>query len=340
MTTQKTTNATDIAAQRLLNLVFIFNTTERPLSTDEIVSDSDLGYGSAVRASDIRKFRRDRASLAERGFFISEVHPTGMPENEESYWKLDRTRTFADIGTITLDDAQALVAAIDEYLAGTTTPLLTPLTSVRRKVLEVTRADESYPTYTYVDSQPRDVSQTVLDMVWTAFSLRRALPFSYTNASGITSKRVVSIYGIFAQEGIAYITGLDRASGDVRTFRVDRMERLGRPREPYEIPEGFSINEYRFMSFDFSADEAVKASFTFPAERTREEMDTITRGRGTMERTEGGAWLWHVSVRDVDAAASFALEHARDGMRAVAPAALVSRWSETIAKAVDVYGTR
>ena len=61
----------DETAQRLLNLLFVLNAAPRPLATEEIVSDSDLGYGSGNRASDLRKFRRDREKLEERGVYIA-----------------------------------------------------------------------------------------------------------------------------------------------------------------------------------------------------------------------------------------------------------------------------
>ncbi len=340
MATQKTNRgAASATAQRLLNLAFIFNTTSRPLSTDEIVSDSDLGYGSAVRASDIRKFRRDRASLAERGICISEVHPAGAPENKESFWKLDRERTFADTGVITVDDAQALVAAIDEYLTGSTTPLLKPLMAVRSKALEAAQAHGYHPVLAR-KSPSSTALQAVLDAIWIAFSLRRALPFSYTNAAGDTSSRIVSIYGIFSHEGISYITGLDNTSGEVRTFRADRMERVKQPRDAYEIPEDFSIYDYLFMPFDFGSDEAVEAVFTFPEERDESELRAITRNRGALKRADNGSWSWRVLVRSIPGAAEFALAHARDGMRACAPQELVACWRDTIAKAVSICGKR
>ena len=92
--------AGDTSAQRLLNLFFIFNASTRALSTEEIVSDSDLGYGSPQRDSDLRKFRRDRAKLAEQGIQIVEAKPLGAAESEESYWKLDRENTFATGGIV------------------------------------------------------------------------------------------------------------------------------------------------------------------------------------------------------------------------------------------------
>ena len=154
--------AGDTSAQRLLNLFFIFNASTRALSTEEIVSDSDLGYGSPQRDSDLRKFRRDRAKLAEQGIQIVEAKPLGAAESEESYWKLDRENTFATGGIVTRDDAQTLAAAIDEYLEGQATPLGRPLQSVRDKALEL--AEGSTPQTR--DEQTANAFDPILDALW------------------------------------------------------------------------------------------------------------------------------------------------------------------------------
>ena len=60
----------DKTAQRILNLFFVLNSSPEPLTTEQIVLDSDLGYGSGNIDSDKRKFRRDRDKLLERGILI------------------------------------------------------------------------------------------------------------------------------------------------------------------------------------------------------------------------------------------------------------------------------
>lgn len=65
----------DKTAQRILNLFFVLNSSPEPLTTEQIVLDSDLGYGSGNIDSDKRKFRRDRDKLLERGILIKEVRP-------------------------------------------------------------------------------------------------------------------------------------------------------------------------------------------------------------------------------------------------------------------------
>ena len=80
-------------ALRVLNLLFILNASATPLSTEQILQDSDLGYGSANRASDLKKFKRDREKLAEHGVSIVEVRPAGAKQTEESLWTIDRANT-------------------------------------------------------------------------------------------------------------------------------------------------------------------------------------------------------------------------------------------------------
>ena len=64
-------------ALRILNLLFILNASSVPLTTKQIISDADVGYGSANRASDLKKFKRDREKLAERGVIVKEIRPEG-----------------------------------------------------------------------------------------------------------------------------------------------------------------------------------------------------------------------------------------------------------------------
>ncbi len=336
--------AEDASAQRLLNLFFIFNTATRPLSTEEIVSDSDLGYGSAKgttqRESDVRKFRRDRQKLAEQGIHIVEANPLGAAETEESYWKLDRAHTFAAGGVVTADDAETLAHAIDEYLSHTATPLARPLQSVRNKALELAgkTPSEQHKRQSNSTDEQYAVPQALLDAIWTAFATRQKLTLSYTNAQGEPSKRTVAIYGIFTHEGVTYITGLDSATETVRTFRADRIAKAWRPSGSYRIPPDFDVRDRVFLPFDFGDEPAFVATFSLPGGTTEAQVQGITRGRGSCTTASDGSFTWNVTVHDSHAAASFALAHAREGLRPRAPQALVDAWNNTIDRAVIAHG--
>lgn len=137
MTATNKTNAPepgfDKTAQRILNLFFVLNSSPEPLTTEQIVLDSDLGYGSGNVDSDKRKFRRDRDKLLERGIVIEEVRAAGAQETEESAWTIDREHTFAAGGLITADDADILLNAIDQTL---TTGLFGLCDPARRHTLQ------------------------------------------------------------------------------------------------------------------------------------------------------------------------------------------------------------
>lgn len=330
----------DETAQRLLNLLFVLNAAPRPLATEEIVSDTDLGYGSGNRASDLRKFRRDREKLEERGVYIAEVKTPGSSETEQSAWALDRARTFAAGGLVREEDARLLVAAIDAHLAVPGSPFEPPLRAIRTKALESLEAVEGELSVED-EAVGRDstVRDAITDALWTAFSLRRAIKMRYTDAAGKQSERVIAVYGIFSHESAGYIAALDGASGEVRTFRIDRIARLGALGRPYEIPDGFDARAYLFLPFDLADGPTATAVFTLPAERTEAEVQAITYGRGRAQREADGSWSWTVEARDVDAAAAFALLHAHDGMRPQGPEPLVDAWRAHIERTVAAHAS-
>ena len=325
----------DETAQRLLNLFFILNTSPTPLTTTQIITDTDLGYGSSNRASDERKFRRDRRKLEEQGIFIKEVTGAIASEIEESAWTIDRESTYSCGGILSADDVDVLVQGIDEYLSAGPTPLATPLHAVRTRALEAqagwSSTESSGPT-------AAETGQPQLDAVWTAFARRAALTMLYRNAQGETSKRTVSIYGLFTQGNHTYITGYDDDTDAIRTFRVDRIERAWRPVKPYTIPADFDISDYLFFPFDISDEERVSATFSFPVERSEAEVTACTHHRGELEHDGAHGWIWHIDVHDVAAAAALALAHTRDGMRPVDPPELREEWTRALREAVSSHG--
>ena len=148
----------DKTAQRILNLFFVLNSSPEPLTTEQIVLDSDLGYGSGNIDSDKRKFRRDRDKLLERGILIKEVRPSGAQETEESSWTIDREHTFAAGGLITADDADILLNAIDQTIAAGSSTFAAPLADIRSKIAYLTGR-------TTADEAPIRRSPTVLSLI-------------------------------------------------------------------------------------------------------------------------------------------------------------------------------
>ena len=318
----------DKTAQRILNLFFVLNSSPEALTTEQIVADSDLGYGSGNIESDKRKFRRDREKLLERGIVIKEVRTPGAQETEESAWTVDREHTFAAGGLITADDADTLLDAIDQTLAAGSSTFATPLADIRSKIAYLTGEKDAVAAP--VRRSP------MVDAVWSAFAERCALRFLYQNGHGEQRQRTVCVYGMFERAGISYFCGLDDASGTIRTFRCDRIVRAWKPSGPYTIPGDFNLNDQLFFEFDFADCDPVAATFSFSPETPADMVHDLTRGRGELTQAPDG-WTWTVDVRDLDAAAAFCMAHSLDGMRPVAPDALKQAWNRLIERTVDEH---
>lgn len=330
------TGTPDETALRILSLLFALNASKAPLTTEQILSDSDLGYGSGNRESDRRKFQRDRERLAEHGVIVRAVRDDGMAETEESSWEIDRRRTHAERGSLSPDDAALVLAAIDEtFELHADNPERWPLQRAHLKLQELIGTG----TETAAEPDGGRAYSPVLQPVWDAFMARRPARFTYRSADGTERGREVELYGTFAQGSHSYLVGLDREAGGMRTFRTDRIVRARHAPASagtYVVPAAFDVEDYQFLPFDFSDAEPVDATFTFPARVDAHELELLTRGRGFL-RSETGSWTWEIGVRDLDAAAAFCLGHTNLGMRPTSPAALIESWRSHVKKAVAAH---
>jgi predicted DNA-binding transcriptional regulator YafY len=68
---------------------------------------------------------------------------------------------------------------------------------------------------------------------------RRPVELAYLAGHGGASERVVHPYGVVAHSGRWYLTGFDSASGQVRTFRVDRITSVEMRVGTFDVPTEF-----------------------------------------------------------------------------------------------------
>jgi predicted DNA-binding transcriptional regulator YafY len=68
---------------------------------------------------------------------------------------------------------------------------------------------------------------------------RRPAQISYADRSGRRSERTVHPYGIVARSGRWYVTGADSASGQTRTFRLDRIAEVRMLPGAFTVPDDF-----------------------------------------------------------------------------------------------------
>ena len=84
-----------------------------------------------------------------------------------------------------------------------------------------------------------DVETELLLRLAEAAKHRHPVEIGYTDRAGRRSDRVVHPYGVVAHSGRWYITGADSASGENRSFRLDRITAITAQTGSFEVPSGF-----------------------------------------------------------------------------------------------------
>ncbi|MET1074620.1 MAG: YafY family protein [Umezawaea sp.] len=91
-------------------------------------------------------------------------------------------------------------------------------------------------------AQPRPATTPetgVLLLLAEAARHRRPVDLTYTAWGGRQSRRTLHPYGIVAHSGRWYVTGADSSSGEVRTFRLDRIDSATETTGTFDIPTDF-----------------------------------------------------------------------------------------------------
>ncbi|TQR86214.1 WYL domain-containing protein [Mycobacterium hodleri] len=84
-----------------------------------------------------------------------------------------------------------------------------------------------------------DVETELLLRLAEAAKHRHPVAIGYTDRAGRRSDRVVHPYGVVAHSGRWYVTGADTASGENRSFRLDRITAITAKTGSFEVPSGF-----------------------------------------------------------------------------------------------------
>ena len=108
-----------------------------------------------------------------------------------------------------------------------------------------------------------------------------------TGRSGKVSVRRLDPYRVWYRSGGLYVVGLDHQSGEIRTFAVERIQRLDGTGERFEVDAAFDFDDYVAASFGVMAEPAVHVRIrferswaTYVEERSWHASQVLTRGRG------------------------------------------------------------
>ena len=133
--------------------------------------------------------------------------------------------------------------------------------------------------YAHVRATIRALSDAVL--------AHRTVRMRYrTGRTGRVAERRLDPYRVWYRSGGLYVIGHDHRSGEVRTFAVDRIERIDATDASFRVPDSFDFDAYTASSFGVVAEPAVRVRIRFDRrwalyveEHTWHPSQRVARGR-------------------------------------------------------------
>lgn len=306
----------DERARRICSLALEFMNARAPIRSSAVAR----GFYPELSADSFRRsFSRDRDVLAACGVLVVERGRAGG----ELTWGIDEHGSYAEGVELGAREAAALELACQGLLSDPAFPLVEDL---RLALAKVTRAFAEVPAQAV---GPGRGGSRALSALGTAIVERRGVLATYTDARGTSSRRTLAPYGLFGLRGAVYLVAETlcdrRASGEIRTYRLDRFEDA-RVLEDVscKVPDDFSVLDWRRLPFQLG-DDPQQVAFEVPRDREAAIRDEAA-GQGAFER-EGDALVWSVSACDLEAAASWAVSQ---GIRPRSPERLVRTWERVL----------
>lgn len=281
-------------------------------------------YQNVAPSSFHKTFKRDREKLEEQGIYLKET-----ANGTAKYWSLDKERSLAKLDASGDEDARCvavLLEAMADQVAGE---------EGARLGQAAARIGRMSVGGTALEGRARDCKPEVFAAVTDAWRNRTRCRMLYQSLTDEEPRwRTLSVYGLFEIGSQVYAVGLrerEGASPEMRTLNLGRaheVESVGE-KGAYSVPDDFDISEWRLLPFEIGSEEAYEATMYVPRAATGTFREQARR-RGWSHRRQGGSIEWHVTVRNTEQAAMWAVEV---GAIPTAPHALVDAWKSLLEEA-------
>ena len=329
-------------AERLLDLVALFLNAREAVAWSEIQESFPDDYGRGSAEANIRKFERDKADLAELGLSLTYVQ--GEDRDKDGYL-LDRGAYYLPDLTLATEELAVLYAAGAAALAEAVFPFREDLSHALKK-MAFAAGDEPGVGRDWsrvVVPRAAGASHAFVDDLSRAVASRKFVEFDYqAQASGEQTRRKVDPYGLVYRFGAWVVVGYCHLRKDLRSFRVDRIEKLNvnaaRPRSAdYEVPADFKVATYAVAHpWEFRRHAPIDVKLRLSADLAWLADRTFTGGQ-VLERGRTGVTLG-LKVRDQDALIR-ALLPLGPGVEIQAPEALRTRMRHLLKSLLAQHAT-
>ncbi len=316
-----------VKTARWLDLVAYLLQYRHPVTREQIFErvsgylDEDRADDDTARESARRKFERDKDELRKLGIDIRTVDMPAAQGDESGQGYVLRKRDFylpyleftkveskpdrpyRDLQRVTVEqqDLELLDRATRRLADRPELALSSAARSARRK-LEFDLPLSERAVERALARPLSDEAQQSLEVLQRAVAEHTAVACSYYTISRDSSEeREIEPYGLFFGWSRWYCVARARDRDALRVFRVDRMRdarMLGGADAKYEVPAGFSINEYVGRApWELSETQPtpVRVRFAFPESRWVQAQGL---GEPIEALTEDGGAVLRFGVRD------------------------------------------
>ncbi len=199
------------------------------------------------------------------------VHIYPDKNGRESFWKIDpdyRNRlqisfAFSELlslylaqdsirsleGTVLYDSLDSL---FDKLRASLPKPLFRQMVELRGSFLSGIPAQKDYRTY-----------REFIKVIEEGIERRHTLQLRYHALNQEPARRAVDPYALHLHNGTLYLIGYCHMRKDIRSFVVDRMQKIKLTGESFTMPPGFSLKSYLRHSFGMFREDLVRVRLRF-----------------------------------------------------------------------------
>ena len=180
----------------------------------------------------------------------------------------------------------------------------------------------------------RDTIQVLNDAVLA----RRTLHMRYrTGRTGETATRRLDPYRVWYRSGGLYVVGHDHRSGEVRTFAVERIQRIAPSEAHFRVREDFDFDAYVGQAFGVVSEPASKVRIRFDRSWAPHVEERTWHPSQTLRRLRGGGIELEMEVGGLLELKSWVLSFG-SGAEVLAPETLREAVRVELARGLAAYG--
>ena len=247
--------------------------------------------------------------------------PFTLSELLSLYFAQDSIRSLD--GTVLYDSLQSLFEKVWAILLK---PVFRQMVDLRGSFVSGISAQKNYGDY-----------REFIKVIQEAIEGRKVLQLLYHPRDQSPAERRVNPYAVHLHNGSLYVIGHCHLRKDIRTFVVDRMQKIKLTDESFTMPPGFSLESYLRHSFGMFTEELVRVKVRFHKSLTRYLLERRWHPSQKNKKLKDGSLELAFEVAGTKEVKTWILGFGSLA-KVLEPASLVKEMKDDLGRALKSYG--